>query len=216
MKLFIYDHCPYCVKARMIFGLKGINFDLVTLLNDDEKTPISMIGQKMVPILEKDDGSYMAESMDIVNYIDSEYGESPIIKGPKNPKISEWLGETTEYLYRLAMPRWVKVDLEEFKTQAAIDYFTNKKERMIGSFEENLNESDELIAKANKHLEALSLLIISNNAVNGDLSEDDIHLFTSLRSLSVVKGINYPKNVMEYMKEMSERTNIPLHLDIAL
>ena len=22
MKLFIYDHCPFCVKARMIFGLK--------------------------------------------------------------------------------------------------------------------------------------------------------------------------------------------------
>ncbi|MDN5160564.1 glutaredoxin, partial [Escherichia coli] len=24
MKLYIYDHCPYCLKARMIFGLKNI------------------------------------------------------------------------------------------------------------------------------------------------------------------------------------------------
>ena len=23
MKLYSYDHCPYCVKARMIFGLRG-------------------------------------------------------------------------------------------------------------------------------------------------------------------------------------------------
>ncbi|MDU1427151.1 MAG: glutaredoxin, partial [Klebsiella michiganensis] len=24
MKLYIYDHCPFCLKARMIFGLKNI------------------------------------------------------------------------------------------------------------------------------------------------------------------------------------------------
>lgn len=22
MKLYVYDHCPFCVRARMIFGLK--------------------------------------------------------------------------------------------------------------------------------------------------------------------------------------------------
>ena len=53
MKLFIYDHCPYCVKVRMIFGLKNINIQLVTLSNDDEKTPISMIGKKNGPCFGK-------------------------------------------------------------------------------------------------------------------------------------------------------------------
>ena len=56
MKLFIYDHCPFCVKARMIFGLKRQPIRLVTLLNDDETTPFNLIGTKMVPILIKDDG----------------------------------------------------------------------------------------------------------------------------------------------------------------
>ena len=23
MKLYVYDHCPFCVRARMIFGLKS-------------------------------------------------------------------------------------------------------------------------------------------------------------------------------------------------
>ena len=46
MKLFIYDHCPFCVKARMIFGLKRLPIRLVTLLNDDETTPFNLIGQK--------------------------------------------------------------------------------------------------------------------------------------------------------------------------
>ena len=58
MILFHYDHCPYCVKARMIFGLKNLSFEEKVLPNDDEKTPIEMIGQKMVPILKKENGSF--------------------------------------------------------------------------------------------------------------------------------------------------------------
>ncbi len=53
MKLYIYDHCPFCVKARMIFGLKNIPVELNVLQNDDEATPTRMIGQKMVPSCKK-------------------------------------------------------------------------------------------------------------------------------------------------------------------
>lgn len=28
MKLHIYEHCPFCVRARMIFGIKKIPFEL--------------------------------------------------------------------------------------------------------------------------------------------------------------------------------------------
>jgi hypothetical protein len=51
-RLYIYDHCPYCVRARMIFGLKGLSVDLVFLANHDEDTPINLVGSKVVPILE--------------------------------------------------------------------------------------------------------------------------------------------------------------------
>lgn len=216
MKLYIYDHCPYCVKARMIFGFKKVKFELITLLNDDEKTPISMIGKKMVPILETDEGNFMPESMDIVYFIDQNFGGKRLIVADINPKISQWLGESKDYVYKLAMPRWVKADLEEFETQGAIDYFTKKKGDMIGSFEDNLAQSEELIARANSHLKALDELIMSPHAVNGSLSEDDINLFPTLRSLSIVKGIEFPENVLNYIKTVAKNSEIPLHLDIAL
>jgi len=75
MKLYIYDHCPFCVRARMIFGLRGVAVEEVILQNDDEETPIKMIGAKQVPILQKDDGSFMGESLDIVRYIDEMAGK---------------------------------------------------------------------------------------------------------------------------------------------
>ena len=75
MKLYIYDHCPFCVRARMIFGLRGMPVEGVILQNNDEETPIKMIGAKQVPILQKDGGSFMGESLDIVRYIDEMAGK---------------------------------------------------------------------------------------------------------------------------------------------
>ncbi|VTP68106.1 Glutaredoxin-2 [Leclercia adecarboxylata] len=28
MKLYVYEHCPFCIRARMIFGLKKVPFEL--------------------------------------------------------------------------------------------------------------------------------------------------------------------------------------------
>jgi len=40
MKLYIYDHCPFCVRARMIFGLRDVAVEGVGLAKYDETTPV--------------------------------------------------------------------------------------------------------------------------------------------------------------------------------
>lgn len=99
MKLYIYDHCPYCLKARMIFGLKNIPVELHVLLNDDAETPTRMVGQKQVPILQKDDSRYMPESMDIVHYVDKLDGK-PLLTGKRSLPLKsaaqgQWLRQQT-------------------------------------------------------------------------------------------------------------------------
>ena len=59
MKLYIYDHCPFCVRARMIFGLRDVAVEEGGLANDEEATPIGMNGSKKGPSLQKEDGSVM-------------------------------------------------------------------------------------------------------------------------------------------------------------
>lgn len=102
MKLYIYDHCPYCLKARMIFGLKNIPVELHVLLNDDAETPTRMVGQKQVPILQKDDSRYMPESMDIVHYVDKLDGK-PLLTGKRSPAIEEWLRKVNGYANKLLL-----------------------------------------------------------------------------------------------------------------
>ncbi|OSN04751.1 glutaredoxin [Lonsdalea iberica] len=210
MKLYIYDHCPFCVKARMIFGLKDIPVKLEYLLNDDEKTPISMVGKKMVPILQKEDGSFMPESLDIVKYIDA-YDGKPLLTGPTNPQIDAWLRKVSDYVYRrLVMPRLSRAPFEEFATPAARDYFINKKQAQSGDFEELMSHSAGLIKNISNDLKDLEPLIVQANACNGELSLDDIHLFPLLRALTIVNGVSVPSKVADYRDNMAKQTQIPL------
>lgn len=209
MKLYIYDHCPFCLKARMIFGLKNIPVELITLLNDDEETPTRMIGKKMAPILQKDDSRYLPESMDIVHYVDKLDGQ-PLLTGGQNPAIAEWLRKVNGYVNRLLIPRFAKGAFDEFSTPEARAYFVNKKEAAIGSFEEHMAHSAGLVKNISDDLRALEKLIVQPNAVNGELSEDDIHLFPLLRNLTLVAGITWPTRVADYRDNMAKQTQINL------
>lgn len=214
MKLYVYEHCPFCVKARMIFGLKNIPVEIKVLLNDDEKTPISMVGKKMVPILQKQDGSFMPESMDIVNFIDKS-DRKTLLTGATNAAIATWLRHVSEYTGRLLLPRFAAAPLEEFATPEARKYFSDKKQAASGDFQEHLKHSDGLVKKISQDLRALDKLIVEPNAVNGELSEDDIHLWPLLRSLSIVQGIDWPSRVQAYRDNMAKQTQVNLFTGIA-
>jgi glutaredoxin 2 len=50
----------------MIFGLKGVEHELVFVANHDEHTPIGLVGSKQTPILQLADGKAFPESLDIL------------------------------------------------------------------------------------------------------------------------------------------------------
>lgn len=193
----------------MIFALTSTPVKNIVLQNDDEETPMKMIGKKQVPILEKLDGSFLSESLDIVKFIDK---ETKILSDIRNKNIETWVSDSRNYLLLLTFPRVIKADLEEFKTQSAVDFFTRKKENSIGmTFEEAMGKTPELKLEAEYHIKLLSPLITKLPSVkNKDFSEDDIILFPILRLLSVVYGLKWEKNVSEYMKHISTITQIPL------
>ncbi|MCP1660681.1 GrxB family glutaredoxin [Neisseria perflava] len=216
MKLYIYDHCPFCVRARMIFGLRGVPLETVILANDDEATPIKMIGAKQVPILEKEDGSFMGESLDIVRYIDEKAGKGRL-KEDVRLELQAWLDKVNEYSGKLIQPRAVKLGLPEFATAEAVKYFQDKKEKTIGSFETNLNKTAQYLARMNADLADLLPLVSAEGAgVNGEAAMEDILLFPLLRNLTSVRGIEWPQNIMDYLLRMSEASGVNLYFDRAL
>lgn len=217
MKLYVYDHCPFCTRARMAAALRGVATELVYLPNDDEDTPIRLIGAKQLPILQKEDGSHMGESLDIVHYFYRQ--DSSALDDAVRPEIQAWVDAFGDWGYRLIMPRDVQLGLPEFAAESSVAYFKGKKEAWLeASFEQLLQETPRYLAQAQEALHALNGLIAPNaDYVNGThLSMEDILVFPLLRNLSMVKGAAYPDNVAHYVRAMSQAAKIPLFFDRAV
>ncbi|MDK4536644.1 glutaredoxin, partial [Kingella kingae] len=116
------------------------------------------------------------------------------------------------------MPRDVQLNLPEFATQAAIDYFVTKKETNVGKFSDLLAQSDAYIARANQELAQLATLLSpSSHYLNGtDLSLEDIIIFPLLRNLSMVRDVDYPAIVRDYVDFMAQESQINLYFDRAI
>ncbi|KPN72448.1 glutaredoxin 2 [Neisseria sp. 83E34] len=214
MKLYIYDHCPFCVRARMSFGLFNIDVEQIILANDDEDTPISMIGAKQVPILQKPDGSYMGESLDIVRWV-REYADGKLDEAIR-PEIQAWFDKVSSYQNKLVWPRNIKLGLPDYPTQSAIDYFVKKKEETIGKFEEHLTNTPQYLAELHTDLAELEKLVVSTGALAGELSMEDILIFPILRNLTMVRGLELPEKLLTYVNKMSKAAKVPLYFNRAL
>ena len=65
----------------MTAALKRLHLQEIVVLDDDTDTLVGLVGKRVIPILVKDDGRPMLESMDMVKYIDA-LGE-PVLIGPE-------------------------------------------------------------------------------------------------------------------------------------
>lgn len=215
MKLYVYDHCPFCVRSRMILGLKDIECEIVTLPNDDEETPTNLTGKKMLPILITESNEAIGESLDIVNYINRTHGSS-VLTVPDNPAIETWMEDAMTMIYSLAIPRWAISDFAEFHRETARKYFINKKEAVFGPFPRLLEQTTTMVSEINAKLEVLERLLAQQERDPGHYSLTDIRLFPLLRALSIVKGITWPQGIDTWRKEMAVRSLINLNETIAI
>ena len=121
-RVYVYDHCPFCVRVRLALGMKNIKSDLVFLANDDIETPTKLVGKKLAPIMQFEDGSAMMESLDIVELLDTneKYGPTGFIKPASGrTDLKDWQKTVKEEMRILQRPRYMKAFLPEFAMKDA-------------------------------------------------------------------------------------------------
>jgi glutaredoxin 2 len=202
MKLYMFEHCSLCFRVRMTAALKRRHLQENVVLDDDSATMISLVGRRVIPILVKDDGKPMLESMDMVRYVDS-LGE-PVLTGAQRPEIAAWADRVVRKTAPLTMPRYPLLGLPEFATVAALDHYTLRKRRTFGDFVELRADTRRYLDDLKPDLEELDRTIESPRAVNGTISLDDVHVLPLLRSAAIVKGLRFPAKVREYFETMME------------
>ena len=203
MRLYLFEHCSICFRVRMAAALKRLHLQETILLEDDTESMIKLAGKRVVPILVKDDGQPMLESMDMVAQIEA-VGE-PILVGPERSELAAWASATADKTAPLTWPRYPLLGLPEFGTIAAHDHFVVRKQKRLGDLVELRARTRELIEALMPNLESLDGMIESPSAVNGELSLDDIRVLPLLRSAAVVKGLRFPHKVRGYFETMMSR-----------
>ncbi|MEB5748356.1 glutaredoxin 2 [Leclercia adecarboxylata] len=211
MKLYVYEHCPFCIRARMIFGLKKVPFELGVIMEGDVETPTRMVGRKVVPILQKEEGAYMPESMDIVHYVDQLDG-TPVIKGECDPLIEAWCKENTRTVFNLAIPRFTRADFQELSTPAAREAYTQREIKAFGDLEALLANSQACIDTLVDELAKIEPYLRARHPI----SITDFYLFPVLNSLTIVKAFPYPDYLSGYLDHVATSCNVPLFTDKAL
>jgi glutaredoxin 2 len=203
MRLYMFEHCSLCFRVRMTAALKRLHLQETVVLDDDSDTMIGLVGKRVIPILVKDDGQPMLESMDMVVYVES-HGER-ILTGPERGEIAGWADKVVAKTAPLTMPRYPLLGLPEFGTIAALDHYNLRKRKSYGDFVELRANTRHYISELMPDLEKLDRLIESPLAVNGKLSLDDIRVLPLLRSAAIVKGLRFPQKVREYFDAMMSR-----------
>lgn len=214
MRLFVFDHCPFCVRALLAVGLKSLPVEIQYILEDDIETPTKMIGQQMVPILEYEAGKFMPESLDIVKYLDASFGNA-IFTETQNPKVAAWIDDNFGRVNEYVMPRFAEMSFPEFETASARNMYITRHEERVGSFASLLAKSDEYKVMMEMELEKLAEFVNLARIQDQKYSLDDIILFPLLRALTCVKGLEFPEAVQQYAEILAKQGNVPLFYDQA-
>lgn len=205
MKLYIYEHCPFCCRARMIFALKGLSVDTEVVMEGDAETPLRLVGRKVLPVLQKPDGTHMAESMDIVRFVDGLTG-SPIIGQAGSSDLAQWYEATWPLALKLFIPRFTRAQFVELSTPDAREAYRLREVEAFGDLEELVSQTPALLHQMNVMLEKLERLLAAHRSLN----TDDFLIYPLLRSLSIVKGTGFGREARAYMKRMEDATGVPL------
>ena len=229
-ELYVYDHCPFCVRVRLACGLVGKKHKLMFMANDDVDTPTALVGKKIAPIWVDGDGP-MAESLDIVAKIDTGNAIKP---ASSRTDLKAWQKSVQTLMRKLQRPRYVMVPLPEFMQKAGRDAFVSNHQMppyekaewkggdiplqtKYAKYNEAFGETDALLPELNKALLELEPLICCKDCcTEGGLSIDDIDLWSRLRSLTVIKGVQLPPKIRAYLDNFAEKGDVPLYDTMAV
>lgn len=244
--VYVYDHCPFCVRVRLALGIKNVKHLVQFLANDDIPTPTKLIGKKIAPIYEiPEDDFIMSESLDIIEKVDSDerFGSTgQILPATGRTDIKAWQKSVQTLLRTLQRPRYVATGLlPEFQQIDGRHAFIKnhqlppyeKPEWKGDGTDENpgmdMEEKLKLYAEAmakdptalledlNAKLIELDDMVYSEYYCSeGGISMDDIDLWARLRSITIVKDVQWPTKLRAYMDNLSALGDVPLYDQMAL
>ncbi|OAN10884.1 glutaredoxin [Photobacterium jeanii] len=207
MKLYIYEHCPFSARVRYVAGMLNLSVDVITIDYDDDTTTTDIIGSKQVPVLVKNNGEALAESLDIIHYFLAQ-AKSTETHQP-SPAVLEWQREAFKPLQKIGYPRWSSMHLAEFATESAKKAWRSKKETEELNFDVLLANTP-AIAKEVETLIRLAGDILKLDSYQYVSLVDEAVIFSILRGFFSALEIEWDRTVRDWMESVSKKSKVKL------
>jgi glutaredoxin 2 len=189
----------------MSLGYLNLPYESRVVPYDDQETPVSLIGVKMLPVLTID-GKATKESLDIVRKLDHEN----LLKADSDLSSAEaFIKEINNPVHSLAMPYWIYTP--EFSPSAR-DYFVRQKEAKRGPFPELVKKSETF----NNELKDLFPKLkdrLHPYFESDSIRIQDIMIAAHLWGLYIVPEFQFPEEIHQYLQAVKQQCRFNYHQD---
>ena len=211
MELFVYDHCPFSMRPRVIAGLQKIDCKITILNFADKQTPINYIGKKICPFLVLPDGSTKTESLDLAFYLDS-LGQNKILSN-KNiaPECELLINTYLKSIIAITVPKYIELNYPDFSTQEAKELYITREEAYLGhSFNINEDKKKFYIKQVNSFLDK-SEVFLTSKTPGTELSTTELVLFAYLRNIRNTDIIKLSKKIEDFVTTIAHLASVKLY-----
>lgn len=186
-------------------------FESVVLPYDDEKTPIKLMGVKMLPIMEFSDSTKSNESLDIIEIMDTTNSLSlnKLNNEVDRKELEDLLSQIGSSVHSLVMPYWMWTN--EFD-DISRKYFQDKKEAKRGPFHELINKHPELLETLGNTLSKLETNI-SPFYKSESLTIFDIMIASHIWGMYVYPEFQFSTKIHNYLQQIKSKCNFNYHED---
>ena len=201
--LYHFPHCPYCIRVRLALGFLDIPYVSKAVAYDDSDTPTRLIGKKMLPIWEDEDGA-MPESLDIIQKLDEEglLGTEDFLASPERKDMDATIAALGGVIHNLTWPVWVYT--KEFDGNAR-NYVMKKKEEKHGPFKLLVQRKEEFLKELAPLLHKVEAELIPYYQ-SSELSIKDILIAAHLWGLYLVPEFQFSEKLHSYLQKIKKQT----------
>ena len=227
LMLHAYEHCQFCTRTRLVLGWAGVEhaceFYGYGDGADPEKCegkgynvgggPVPLTGKKSCPVLSGDGvptraGQFgLGESGEIISLAVAR-GASRVAPATGRADVNDWLARVGDTRKALERPRLVRMPVADFGDVRDVEYSMWTHERQGFDYAAAEADTPALLVSLAPLLEELAAMLRGRDderdgvpSLNAwGLSIDDALVLPILRSLTVVKGIEFPPLISEYLE----------------
>jgi microsomal prostaglandin-E synthase 2 len=230
-KLYQYEVCPFCWKARVALALKKQNYETIEV-HPLNKKELAFSDYKKVPVYIDTQGHQINDSTQIMRHIDQEFPEYSLFESDpeKIEKENQWLEwsekyvrsippliyntypnalKAFDYITKNTQFAWHQRSLIKFSGAGVMTLVAKKTSKKLGIenpqnyFTQFLNEWSEALAGQD---------FIGGHKPNG--ADAAVYGLTlSVSGLPASRIVKEHKNFSEWLSRMEEKTKIPFRQD---